>query len=129
VVLQEQEEMSHVEIAGLMKRDPEQTFETLMVPLGEILSDRGSSDYGEYGEDEEVEATEQGKMSKDDEPGWVMGTITRKIQQRTNRFQQKQTNIDELTNWDARIQLTASVEEMRSTDHPHCWLRLSFNRK
>jgi len=29
-----------------------------------------------YGEDEDDEETEQGKLNEDDEPGWVMGTIT-----------------------------------------------------
>jgi len=36
-------------------------------------------------------------MSKDDEPGWVMGTITKTVQQRMERFWHKQMKLDELT--------------------------------
>ena len=36
-------------------------------------------------------------MSEDDEPGWVMGTITKTVQQRMERFRQKQMKLDELT--------------------------------
>jgi len=43
------------------------------------------------------EETEQGNLSEDDEPGWVMGTITKTVQQRMERFRQKQMKFDELT--------------------------------
>jgi hypothetical protein len=36
-------------------------------------------------------------LSEDDEPGWVMGTITKTVQQHMERFRQKQMKIDELT--------------------------------
>jgi len=69
----------------------------MMVAIGDSLSDLASSDEGEDGEDEDDEETEQGKLSEDEEPGWVMGTITKTVQQRIGRFRQKQMKLDELT--------------------------------
>jgi hypothetical protein len=51
-------------------------FEEMLGAIGDSLSDLEISDDGEDGEDEEDEDTEQGKVSEDDKPGWVMGTIT-----------------------------------------------------
>jgi len=95
-VQQEQDDMVHTEIAGLTSREPEKTFEEMMAAIGDSLSDLASSDDGEDGEDED-EDTEQGKLSEDDEPGWVMGTITKTVQQRMESFRQKQMKLDELT--------------------------------
>jgi len=61
---------------GLTKGEPEKTFQEMMVAIGDSLSDLASSDDGEDEEDEDDEETEQGQLSEDDEPGWVMGTIT-----------------------------------------------------
>jgi len=96
-VQQEQDDITHDEIAGLTSREPERTFEEMVVAIGDSLSDLASSDEGEDGEDEENEETEQGKLSDDDEPGWVMGTITKTVQQRMESFRQKQMKLDELT--------------------------------
>jgi len=73
--------MTHAEIAGLTPREPEKTFEEMMAAIGDSLSDLASSDDGEDGEDEDEER-ELGKLSEDDEPGWVMGTISQTVQQR-----------------------------------------------
>jgi len=89
--------MKHAEIAGLTYREPETTFQEMLVAIGDSLSDLASSDDGEDGEDEDHEETEQGKLSEDDEPGWVMGTITKTVQQRMERFWQKQMKLDEST--------------------------------
>jgi hypothetical protein len=89
--------MTHAEIAGLTSREPEQTFEEMLVAIGDRLSDHASSDDGEDGEDENDDETEQGKLSEDEEPGWVMGTITKTVQQRIGRFWQNQMKLDELT--------------------------------
>ena len=86
----------HTEIAGLTSREPEKTFEEMMAAIGDTLSDLASSDDGEHGEDEDEE-TAQGKLSEDDEPGWVMGTITKTVQQRMESFRQKQMKLDEWT--------------------------------
>jgi len=96
-VQQEQDDMPHAEIAGLTSREPEKTFEEMLVVLGDSLSDLASSDDGEDGEEEDDEETEQCNFSEDDEPGWVMGPITKTVQQRMERFRQKQMKLDELT--------------------------------
>jgi hypothetical protein len=75
-VQQEQDNMTHAEIAGLMSREPEKALKEMLVAIGDSLSDLASSDDGEDGEDEDDNETVQGNLSEDDEPGWVMGTIT-----------------------------------------------------
>jgi len=51
-----------------------------MVAIGDSLGDIARSDNGEDGEDADGEYTEQGLLSEDDQPGWVMGTITPTVQ-------------------------------------------------
>jgi hypothetical protein len=89
-VQQEQDDMTHTKIVGLMSREPEKTFEEMLVGIGDALSDLTSSDDWEDGEEQDDEETEQGNLSEDEEPGWVMSTITKTVQQRMLRFQQKQ---------------------------------------
>jgi hypothetical protein len=48
-------------------------------------------------EEDHSENTELGKPSDDDEPGWVMGTITNTVQHRMERILQKRMRPDELT--------------------------------
>jgi hypothetical protein len=61
------------------------------------LSNIATSDDGEDGEDENDEETTQGKWSEDDEPGWVMGTISTMVQHHMERFRLEQMKLDELT--------------------------------
>jgi len=96
-VQQEEDNMTHFELAGLTSREPEKTFEEMLVAIGDSLSDLASSDDGVDGEEEDDDETEQGNLSEDDEPGWVMGTITKTVQQRMERFRQKQVKLDQLT--------------------------------
>jgi len=96
-VQQEQEDMLDAEIEGLTTREPEKTIQEILVAIGDSLSDVASSDDGEDMEDAVEEETEQGKLSEDDEPGWVMGTITKTVQQHMERFPQKQMKLDLLT--------------------------------
>jgi len=96
-VQQEQDDMTHAELAGLTSRKPEKTFEEMLTAIGDSLRDLASSNDGDDGEDEDDEETEKGKLSEDDEPGWVMGTITETVQQRMERFWQKQMKFDKLT--------------------------------
>jgi hypothetical protein len=96
-VQQEQDDLMHSEIVGLTSRKPENTFQGMLVAIGDSLSDLACSDDGEDGEDKDDEETEQGKLSKVDEPGWVRGTITQTVQQRMERFRPKQMKINELT--------------------------------
>ena len=101
---QQQENTGTAENAELTTREPEKMIEEMMVPIGDSLSDLASSDNGEDGEDEDDEETEQGNLSEDDKPAWVMGTISKTVQQRMETYQQKRMKLDELTQpgwWDA----------------------------
>jgi hypothetical protein len=96
-VQQNQDDMTQDEIAGLTSRLPENMFEEMLVAIRDSRSDLANSDNGEHGEDEDDEDTEQGNLNKNDEPGWVMGTITKTVLQRMELFWQKQMKLDELT--------------------------------
>ena len=96
-VQQEQKDMQNAENAGLTNWEPDKTFQELMVAIRDSRRDLASSNNGEDGEDEDDEETEQGKRSKDDEPGWVIGTITKVVQQCMERFRQKQMKLNQLT--------------------------------
>ena len=96
-VQQEPDDMTQADIAGLTSREPEKTFEEMLVAIGDSPSDLASSDDGEDGEDDDDEETQQGKLSDDDEPGWVMGAITKTVQQPTESFRQEQMKLNELT--------------------------------
>jgi hypothetical protein len=72
-------------------------FEQMLAAIGDSLSDIASFDDGEDGNDEYDEATVQGKLSENDEPGCMMGNITKTVQQHMNRFRQKQMKLDKLT--------------------------------
>jgi hypothetical protein len=96
-VQKEHDDMTHAEIAGLTSREPEKTFVAMLVAIGDSLSALACSDDGEDGKDEDDEETELGNLREDDEPGWVMGTITKTVQQRMERFRQKQMKPDKLT--------------------------------
>jgi hypothetical protein len=96
-VQQDQDDMKHAEITGLTSREPEPMFEEMLVAIGDTLSDLASSDNGEDVEDEDDEQSEQGKLSEDDESGWVMGTITKTVHQRMERDRHTQMKLDEFT--------------------------------
>jgi len=69
----------------------------MMVSIWDNLSDIANSDNGNDGEDQNDAETEQGKASEDDKPGWVIGTISKTVQQHMETFLQKQMKFDELT--------------------------------
>jgi len=98
-IMQDQEHMRNVEKAQSTTTKPETTFEEMLNAIGDSLSDLASSEDEENGEDEDddEEYTELGKLSEDDEPGWVMGTISKMVQHRMESFRQKQMRLDELT--------------------------------
>jgi len=96
-VQEEQDDMRHAEIAGLTYREPEKTFEGMLVAIRDRLSDLACSDDREDGKDEDDDETDQGKLSADDEPGWVICTFTKTVQQHMERFRQKQMKLDDLT--------------------------------
>jgi len=68
-----------------------------MAAIGDSVSNLASSDDEEDGEDEDDEETEQGNLSEDDEPGWVMSTVTKMVLHYMERFPQTQIMLDELT--------------------------------
>jgi len=97
-IKQNQEDMSNVEKAGLTTREREETFEEMLNAIGNSLSDLASSNDEEDVEDEEEDDdTEQGKLSEDDKPCWVMGTISKMVQRSMEGFWQKLIKLDELT--------------------------------
>jgi len=61
---------------------PKNSFEGMLDAIRESLSDLGSSNDEDDGEDEtdDEDDTELHKLSKDDKPGWVIGTISKPIQ-------------------------------------------------
>jgi hypothetical protein len=85
-VQQELEDLKQAELARLMNRELEKTFEGMMVAIGDSLSDLASSDDGQDEEVEDDEKTEQVELSKDDEPDWVMGTMIKMVHQHMKRF-------------------------------------------
>jgi hypothetical protein len=91
----EQEDMRSVKSGRLTSKEPRQMFEWMLGAIGDSLSDLASSDDEENGEDDQD--TAQGKLREDDDPGRVMGTISKMIQQRMERFCQMQMKLDELT--------------------------------
>ena len=98
-IKQEQEVMRNAEKVGLITKQPETTFEEMLNAIRDSLTNLATSDDGEDGEyqDDHSEDLELGKMSEHDKPGWVMGTITKTVLPRKDRFQQKPMELDELT--------------------------------
>jgi len=98
-IMQEQEHMGNVEQGRSTTTKPEITFEEMLNAIGDSLSDLASSTDEEDGEDEDddEEDTGHGKLSEDDEPGWVMSTISKMVKHRMESFQQRQMKLDQLT--------------------------------
>jgi len=95
----EQHDMRNAEQAGLTTTKPEITFQEVLNAIGDSLSDLASSDDEEAGEDgdDDEERPVGGKLSKDDEPRWVMGTISKTVQYHMGCFRQKQMKLDKPT--------------------------------
>jgi len=90
-IMEEQEHIRNVEKAQSTTTKPETTFEEMLHAITYRLSDLASSEDEEDGEDQDddEEDTELGKLCKDDEPGWVMGTISKTVGHRMDSVQQK----------------------------------------
>jgi hypothetical protein len=71
----------------------------MLTAIRNSMSDLASSKDEEDGEDkdDDKEDTGHGNLSEDDEPGWVMGTISKMVPHRMESFHQKQLRLDELT--------------------------------
>jgi len=91
--------MRKAEKVGLTTTKPEITFQEMLNAIRDSLSDPASSDDGEDGEDEDDDEGDStgAKLSEDDEPRWVMGTISEMVQYRMVRFRQNQMKLDEMT--------------------------------
>jgi hypothetical protein len=78
---------------------PETMFQEVLILIGDSLRDLANSDDEQDGEDEEdhEEGTELGKLSDQNGPSWVIGTITKTVQHRMERFRSKQMILEELT--------------------------------
>jgi hypothetical protein len=63
--------------------------------VGDSLGNVASSDEEEDGEDDED--TDHGKQRDDNEPGWVMGIISKTVQHHMVRSRQKQMKLEEWT--------------------------------
>jgi hypothetical protein len=98
-MMQEQEHMVNVEKGRSTTTKPEIAFEEMLNAIGDSLSDLASSEDEEDGEDEDVdeEDTGHGKLSDDDELGWVMGTISKTVQYSMGSVRQKQLRLNKLT--------------------------------
>jgi len=98
VIMQEQEDMITAEKGGATSRKPEKTFEEMLNAIADSSSDLASSDVQQDAEDKEDDEddAELGNGS-DDDPGWVLDTISKTVQHRMQSFRQQQMRIDELT--------------------------------
>jgi hypothetical protein len=83
------QDMSTTANRGASTEQPETPFEEMLNAMGDSLSDLASCDDGQNGESEEddEENPDLGKVSDDDESGWVMDTITKTLQHRIESFQ------------------------------------------
>jgi len=80
----ELEDMRYAQKAGLTTTKPETTFEETWNTIGDVWCDPpcpNSREAGEH-EDDDKEYPELGKLSEDEEPGWVMGTISKTAEYR-----------------------------------------------
>jgi len=68
-----------------------------MIAIRDSLSDLACSNNVDDGEDEKNQDTELGKLSEDDEAGYVVGTISKTVQQRMEWFRLKKMKLDGFT--------------------------------
>jgi hypothetical protein len=97
-MMQEQGHQGNDEKGLSTTTTPEITFQELLTAIRDSLSDLSSSEDDEDGEDEDddEEDTAHGKLGEHDEPGWVLGTISKTEQRHMESFRQKQIKIDKL---------------------------------
>jgi hypothetical protein len=98
-MMQEQEHLGNVEKGRLTSTKSEIPFEEMLIAIGDSLSDLESSEDEEDADDEDddEEDTGHGNVSYDDEPGWVMSTISKTGQHSIESLLQKKLMLDELT--------------------------------
>jgi hypothetical protein len=98
-MVQELKDMNTAGNIGVTTGKPEITFAEMLNTMGGSLSNIASSDDEQDGEDKEddEEVTRLGKLSDDDEPGWVMGTVSKMVRHHMESFQQMQMRLNDLT--------------------------------
>lgn len=94
--MQEQQDQRNTEIKGVTSREPEKTFEQMMITNLDIVSDLPSSDQKRDTDDQDDDDSELGMLSQHDEPGRLTGAISRMVQQCIERFRQNLEILDEL---------------------------------
>jgi len=94
--MEEQKHIRNVEKTRSTTTQPETTLRQMFNTIGDSLSDLASFE-DEGDEDDDEEETELGKLSEDEEPGWVMGAISKTVQHHMVSFRQKQMRLDQLT--------------------------------
>jgi len=90
-IMQEQDHKRNVEKGWCTTTKPGTTFGEMLKDIGEGLSDLANSKDEEDREDEndDEEDTVLGKLSEDDQPGWVIGTISKTVQHRMESVRHK----------------------------------------
>ena len=98
-MMQEMDDMRYDDKARSTTTQPESMFAELLNTIWDSLSNHAKPEDEEDGEEEvdDEEDTDLGKLTEDDEPGWVMSTVSNTLQHRMESFRQKQKRIDELT--------------------------------
>jgi hypothetical protein len=96
-MMQEQELMGNVEKGRYTTIKHGISFEEMLNAVGDSLSDLANSENEEEGgdQDDDEEDIGHGKLSKDAEPGFVMGTISKTVQHCMGSFWEKQVILDE----------------------------------
>jgi hypothetical protein len=96
-IMQEQEDESNPEHEQSTTTNPDTTFEEMLNAIADSGSDLANSDDEEDVEDEEYgEDTELGKLSEDDEPDWLMGTISKTVLHRMESIRRMLVRLDKL---------------------------------
>lgn len=98
-IMQEQDDRRNVQKARSTTTKPETRLEEMLNGIGNGLSNVVFSTTEEYGEQkkDDEEDTALGKLSGDDQPGRVMGTISKTVQHCMESLRRNGISLDELT--------------------------------
>jgi len=96
-IMHDVSDMTTAERMGATTRKPETRFEEMLNAIADSLSDLASPDNEQDREDQEDDEddTVLSKLSDDDDPGWVMGTMSESVQHHVESFRQKQMRLDQ----------------------------------
>jgi hypothetical protein len=121
VIMQELEDMATSDNAGATARKPETMFDGMFNAIPDGPSHLASSNDEQNGEGEEdnEEDTGLGKLSDDDNPGWVKGTISDTLQHCIEICPQKRIWLHELTQPGWGMQQTTTISEIQSMGQPN----------